>query len=253
MFLIADKGTAVICAALHCGHELRPEVSSLMALDETQRLREEDPFTDTMADIGTSRMIAVRSRFEVDLNRPRDQAVYLDPAQAWGLDVWKAAPPFELAEESRRIYDSFYASARELLDAAVARHGAFVVFDIHSYNHRRDGAGSPSADAATDPEINLGTESVDRERFGGVVDGFISSLTHAGYDIRQNVKFRGGNFARWINATYPGVGCALAIEFKKTFMDEWTGHSDPDAIERARDALAAAAVAVAPLIAGGAR
>jgi len=253
MLLIADKGTAVIATALHCGHELRPEVASLMALDEAQRLREEDPFTDSMANIGTSCMIAVQSRFEVDLNRPRDQAVYLEPAQAWGLDVWQAPPPFELAEESRRIYDSCYDSARELLDLAVARHGAFVVFDIHSYNHRRDGAGSSLADPATDPEINLGTESVDRERFGGVVDGFISSLTHAGYDIRPNVKFRGGNFVRWINATYPGVGCGLAIEFKKTFMDEWTGQPDLDAIERARRALASAAGAVVPLMGGDGR
>lgn len=253
MFRIADKGTSVITAALHCGHELRPEVARLMALDEQQRLREEDPFTDTMADMGTSYLLANRSRFEVDLNRSRDQAVYLDSDQAWGLDVWRTPLPFELAEESRRIHDAFYDAARELLDAAAARHGAFVVFDIHSYNHRRDGVGCSPAEPATNPEVNLGTESIDRARFGGVVDRFVSLMADAGYDIRENVKFRGGNFARWVNATYPGVGCALAIEFKKTFMDEWTGQADPDAMKRARETLAAAADAVAPLINGDRR
>ena len=32
-----------------------------------------------------------RSRFEADLNRPRDRAVYLTPADAWGHQVWRRA------------------------------------------------------------------------------------------------------------------------------------------------------------------
>jgi N-formylglutamate deformylase len=40
------------------------------------------------------------------------------------------------------------------------------------------------------------------------------------------VKFFGGHFPRWIHATFPGQACALAVEFKKTFMDEWTGELD---------------------------
>ena len=42
-------------------------------------------------------------------------------------------------------------------------------------------------------------------------------------DVRENVRFFGGNFPRWVNGAFPGKGCALAIEFKKFFMDEWTG------------------------------
>ena len=32
---------------------------------------------------------ARRSRFEVDLNRPREEAVYRVPEDCWGLDVWR--------------------------------------------------------------------------------------------------------------------------------------------------------------------
>jgi hypothetical protein len=51
-------------------------------------------------------------------------------------------------------------------------------------------------------------------------------------DVRENVKFQGGNFSRWIHGKFPGTGCALAIEFKKFFMDEWTGKRD-DALHAA--------------------
>ena len=56
-------------------------------------------------------------------------------------------------------------------------------------------------------------------------------------DVRENVRFRGGYFSRWVHEQYPGRGCALAIEFKKTFMDEWTGVVDDDHVAQLGDAL----------------
>ena len=104
----------------------------------------------------------------------------------------------------------------------------FVVFDLHSYNHRRDGPDASPADPAANPEVNIGTASMDRDRWAPVVDRFISDLRQFDYrgrhlDVRENVKFRGGHFPRWIHQQFPDSGCALAIEFKKFFMDEWSG------------------------------
>ena len=45
-------------------------------------------------------------------------------------------------------------------------------------------------------------------------------------DVRENVRFRGGQFSRWIHENFPDSGCSLAIEFKKFFMDEWSGEPD---------------------------
>ena len=45
-------------------------------------------------------------------------------------------------------------------------------------------------------------------------------------DVRENVKFQGGHFSRWIHRRYPESVCAPAIELKKVFMDEWTGRLD---------------------------
>ena len=248
-FRIEDRATPIITTALHAGHGVRSDVAGLMILSESDRLREEDPFTDHIADIGVSRIVAECSRFEVDLNRERDRSVYLTEDQAWGLQVWREPVSPEIAEESRRIHDEFYASTMTLLDAAVERYGCFVVLDIHSYNHRRSGPLAAPADPSTDPEINLGTESI-HERFRPVSIAFTHAMADAGYDVRLNVKFRGGNFVRWVNAAYDGVGCALAIEFKKTFMDEWTGLPDGPLLERARAAVSSAALAIDPLLTG---
>ena len=47
-------------------------------------------------------------------------------------------------------------------------------------------------------------------------------------DVRENVAFQGkGELARFVHARYPQTGCAIALEFKKFFMDEWSGVPDP--------------------------
>src|ERR1051325_5929866 len=78
----------LVAAAIHNGHGVRSEVAERLTLDASQRLREEDPFTGEWTALAETQIVVFRSRFEVDLNRPRAQAVYLDPADAWGLQVW---------------------------------------------------------------------------------------------------------------------------------------------------------------------
>ncbi len=228
----------LVATAIHHGHEVRANVAARLAVDDETRLREEDPQTGALTVVAPARVVVHRSRFEVDLNRPRDAAVYLTPDDAWDIDVWREPPPADLIDASRRLYDDWHAGVRSLLDEAVARHGGFVLFDLHSYNHRREGPDAPPADPLANPEVNVGTGTVDRGRWGPVVDAFIEAVrSHGGLDVRENVRFRGGHFPRWVNATYAGRGCALALEFKKTWIDEWTGEVDADHLGRLITAL----------------
>src|SRR5262245_31766079 len=96
--LIDDRGSwwtlvhgegPIVAAAIHAGHAVRREVNECLALSETDRLREEDPFTDRWTQVAPNRLVTHRSRFEVDLNRNRSGAVYLTPEDAWGLQVWR--------------------------------------------------------------------------------------------------------------------------------------------------------------------
>jgi hypothetical protein len=234
----------VVAASVHAGHGLRPEIADAMVLDEAERYREEDPFTDRIAAVVPDRVLTSRSRFEADLNRPRREAIYRRPEDCWGLDVWRdGVLSDELFRGSLATYDAFYAALAPRLDA-LAERGPFVVLDVHSYNHRRDGADGSPAPAADNPEVNVGTGSVDRDRFGPLVERFVSDLRGGStgdgpLDARENVAFQGRNLAWWVHDRYPRVGCVLALEFKKTFMDEWTGELDEKRLAASKDALAA--------------
>ncbi|UCF37662.1 MAG: N-formylglutamate amidohydrolase [Acidobacteriota bacterium] len=234
--------TPLIAAAIHDGHDLRPELHQLMALSEEERLREEDPYTEEWTAIAGTRIVGLRSRFEVDLNRPREKAVYLEPDDAWGLTVWKAPLGAGQLDGSLSIYDAFYRSVHTLLDEALSIFPALVLFDLHTYNHRRLGTSGPEAPREENPEINVGTGTLDRKYWSPVVERFLADLWASDFlgrrlDVRENIRFRGGNFPRWIHQNFPQRVCALAIEVKKFFMDEWTGLADRPQVDAVGAAL----------------
>lgn len=234
----------VVATAIHDGHAVRENLLLKMALDDDERLREEDPFTaQTIRDL-QNRIVFHRSRFEVDLNRVRDGAFYLRPEQAWGLKVWCEEPTDAEIAEALAVHDAYYAMLENYLRGIAAQYGRFIVLDIHSYNHRRGGAAVASTEASEAPEINIGTASMDRERWAPVIEAFMTYAADFDFlgrrlDVRENVAFQGrGEQTRFIHERFADNGCAIAIEFKKIFMDEWTGAPDWQAIAAFRALVA---------------
>ena len=148
---------ALMATAVHAGHELRPALALKVKVDESVRLREEDPYSGSLAARVGPNLVVNRSRFEVDLNRERDRAVYVSPADAWGIEVWGEPLTDDEIEESLALYDRFYDDLAQILDGLVDDHGGFVLYDIHSYNHRRSGPDVEPEPAADNPVVNLGT------------------------------------------------------------------------------------------------
>lgn len=244
VFICNDVDSDIVALAIHDGHAVRADLLPLLNLSAAERLREEDPYTGPMAQACAAWMVGCRSRFEFDLNRPRERAVYRQPADAWGLQVWRQPPSAAVVEASLAMYDEFYAALEKFLESRVRAHGKVVVLDLHSYNHRRDGAAQRPADPAFNPEINLGTGSVDRAQWGVLVDRFMADLRGHDYfgrrlDVRENVKFEGGNVSCWIYRRFPSTVCSLSIEFKKFFMDEWTGEADGEQVAALTEMLRA--------------
>lgn len=238
----------LVATAIHDAHDVRDEVRALFSLADADRLREEDPFTGRWTEVAPTRVIGLRSRFEVDLNRPRDKAVYRQPSDAWGLQVWRDELPDEVAERSLAEYDAFYDALGQLYADLAARHGAFVVYDLHTYNHRRAGRHRSEASALENPQVNIGTGTMsDRSRFAPVIDRFMRDLSEHDFpggklDVRENIKFQGGNHARWAHERFPESACVIAVEFKKFFMDEWSGEANDQLV----DAIGAALTATVP-------
>jgi hypothetical protein len=240
-----DSGAGpLVATAIHDGHTVREEVLAQMAIPEPNRLREEDPCTGRWAQVAPTRVVGLRSRFEVDLNRPREKAVYLTPADAWGLEVWKSTLPAEIATRSLAQYDAFYQALGQLYQNLADQHGHFVVLDLHTYNHRREGPEGPRADPEANPQVNIGTGTLpEGHGFRPLIDRLMHDLSTFDFpggklDVRENVKFRGGQHATWAHQRFPGQACVIAIEFKKFFMCEWSGEPDPPLVDAIGQALA---------------
>lgn len=240
---IVEGQAPIVAAALHAGHHVRNEVQRFMHIGNGVRRREEDPYTDEWTNVAQTRIVAHRSRFELDLNRPREKAVYLKPEDAWGLHVWNASLDKRVLQRSLAIHTGFYAEVLAMFKRIEKRHGSFVVLDLHSYNHRRGGPDAPADAVEMNPDVNIGTGSMDRAYWGPLVERFIADLScrtvlQERLDVRENIRFRGGYLAQFIHERFAGTGCVLAIEFKKIFMNEWTGQINRTAQSDIKRALA---------------
>lgn len=138
------------------------------------------------------------------------------------------------------MHRAFYAMFGQLLDEVTVEHGRFVVLDVHSYNHRRQGPDAAPMAARDAPDINIGTHSMPRARWANLLDPLIEAMRAFDFrgrrlDVRENVAFQGkGELARFVHDRHPQTGCAIAIEFKKFYMDEWTGEPDPRELQAMR-------------------
>ena len=169
--------------------------------------------------------------------------MYRTPEDAWGLELWREALPAEEIERSRDLYDDFYFEfgrrLDELADTRSVRR-ARPAFVQPPARRRRCAAGAGRNEpggqcrdwcarpSALEPRRRPVPRNARRPKVCG-----------RRLDVRENVRFRGGELCRWVDRRYGGRGCALAIEFKKVFMDEWTGELDEPHLEELRGALAA--------------
>ena len=130
---------------------------------------------------------------------------------------------------------------RDHLDR-LAANGPFLVLDVHSYNHRRHGRDAPPAGAGN-PEVNVGTGALDGERGGSGRVRRGSATSRCADTISTFVSTCASEVAICAagSSTTTPHGVPLAIEFKKVFMDEWTGECDDAHVSELREHLGVAA------------
>lgn len=239
-YLLEETGSPLWAVALHDGHHLARPLQSLTHLTDAQRLREEDPFTGRLTAIGANKLVIKSSRFQLDLNRKIEDAIYQRPEQAWGLTVWKEPLPAWILQTLKEAYLHMQTLLAACIEETIRQHGHFIVLDIHSYNARRAGP-QTIIDTQTHPQLNVGTIH-NRNHWRPFIAEIIQHLQqqtidHQLLDVRENVNFSGGYFSEWINRRYGESGCVLSLEFRKDFMDEWTGVPDRAKIEALRALL----------------
>ena len=240
------SGGPVTATAIHAGHVIRSDLAAHLAIGDEDRRREEDPLTDYFLSLADNLVRVNRSRFECDMNRSRDKAISNDPEDTWGLTIWRDDLPEQLQEASRKLHDRFYAAMRQMFDTLLEKHERIVVFDLHSYNHRRDGADAPAAPTQDNPDIDIGATTLDKGVYGKLLTAVADELRNTSIDgqklvVDENVRYPdGGNFPEWLCEIYGKRACVITLEYKKIFMDEWTGTLDIGAAQELRSGMMAA-------------
>lgn len=240
LFKIINREGPIISVALHDGHFIDEGLMEYINLEEHERFREEDPYTGFIANQATTLVTVKASRFMLDFNRSIEKSIYLKPEDAWGLNVWKKDLPENIINKLRSYYVDFYQDIEQLIKEKIDKYGFFFILDIHSYNHKRDHA-TETAPIEHNPEVNLGT-AYNHPTWSPVlknITGYLSNcqILNNKLDVRENIKFKGGGFAQWVCKEFGEYGGIVSIEFKKTFMEEWTGRANINHILKLQDCI----------------
>lgn len=216
-----DQYVPALCAAIHNGGNLRPELADNCLLSQAERYYEEDPYTASFVAQQAITLTGNDSRYEYDLNRNTDECVY---ETAWGKEVWKAPLTEAAICASKEKHAQFYRIVSAVVEALAEDFGQCIVYDNHSYNYRRH--------ERTDlPVFNLGTTSVKSDSWRPVIDSWLQALKNMQVDglevtaAENNIFYGKGYLAAHCHGLYDNV-LVLATEVKKVFMNELTGEAD---------------------------
>lgn len=220
--------------AMHAGDRLRPDIQDALAVSPQDKYREEDPFTDLFIRDFPIQIICRDSRFEYDVNREYQRGIYDEHKKTWGLKVWKHDLTAEQRAQSLAKHQEFH-DLLDIITSFMLQHNQrAVLFDMHSYCYQRETRQAWYEDDK--PEVNVGTKAVNRELFGEMIHNFMQDLATIRVDskpvrVLENDIFFGGHLSRRLSAKHYERVLVLALEFKKTFMDEWSGQVYPEILE----------------------
>jgi hypothetical protein len=227
-----DKYVHYACGAIHDGHQFRKSLWGNCLHTEYERWYEEDPETKNMIISHPIVIAGCDSRFEYDLNRDPENAVF---DTAWGKQLWRQPLPDKEKELSLQKHLNFYKVVHALISKLEEKFGVCVVYDMHSYNWQRWDREVPT--------WNLGTSNVDNMRFGNSIESWRQSLESIVLPnkIKQTAKvndtFQGnGYFLKYITKNFKNT-LVLATEIAKVYCDEYKQINYPEVVSAVEQQL----------------
>lgn len=204
-----------VCAAVHNGHQFRKDLWDKCLHTEYDRWYEEDPMTKKIVKPHPIVIAGRDSRFEYDLNRDPENAIYED---AWGKQLWKEPLTADEKATSLKKHENFYRVVSALIKTLENKFGCCIVYDMHSYNWKRWDREVPT--------WNLGTSNINNEKYRKAVDAWRKQLSEIELpnDIPTTAKvndtFQGhGYFLKFITNHFDNT-LVLATEVAKIYCDE---------------------------------
>ena len=214
-----------VCGAVHDGHHFRKDLWENCAHSEYERWYEEDPSTAEMVRNHPIVIAGCDSRFEYDLNREPEIAIYED---AWGKQLWKKPLSDNDLNKSMKKHNNFYRVVRALIEKLESLHPHCVVYDIHSYNWKRW--------TRVVPTWNIGTANIDQVRFREEIDSWRQALSEIELPgdipttaLVNDTFFGNGYFLKFISKNFENT-LVLATEVAKIYCDELDQRIYPEVV-----------------------
>ena len=227
-----DKYVPYVCGAVHDGHQFRKELWDNCLHSEYDRWYEEDPQTKNMVISHPILIAGCDSRFEYDLNRDPENAVF---DTAWGKHLWEKPLSESAKQKSLQKHTAFYKVVDALMSKLESKFGVCVVYDMHSYNWKRWDREVPT--------WNLGTSNIDNDRFGDIIESWREMLLsiELPHNIIQtaliNDTFQGnGYFLKFITKNFKNT-LVLATEIAKVYCDEYKQINYPEVVSAVEQQL----------------
>ncbi|ARV08565.1 hypothetical protein BTO05_02510 [Winogradskyella sp. PC-19] len=220
-----EKYVHYACGAVHDGHQFRKELWTNCLHTEYDRWYEEDPETKNMIASHPIVIAGCDSRFEYDLNRTPEEAVF---ETAWGKQLWKSPLDSSQKVKSEQKHANFYKVVNVLISKLEEKFGVCIVYDMHSYNWQRWDREVPT--------WNLGTSNVDNERFGHCIESWRNTLSSI--ELPNNIKqtaeinntfYGNGYFLKFITNNFKNT-LVLATEIAKVYCDEYNQIIFPEVV-----------------------
>ena len=224
-----------IGTAIHHGHHFREELAPLCALSESERYYEEDPGSGDWLDGLPITLIGGDSRYEYDLNRSPEECIY---TEAWNKPVWNQPLADEDRERALAKHARYYRILHALLEKLENMFGRCLLFDMHSYNMKRDGREKA-------PVFNIGTAQIEKRKWHKTLkhlDENLKNIELPNLDVssKRDAVFQGlGYQATFTRQNFESV-LTIPIEVKKIYMDELSGEFFPMVHEALRENLSRA-------------
>ncbi|WP_298896216.1 N-formylglutamate amidohydrolase [uncultured Psychroserpens sp.] len=227
-----DEYVHYACGAVHDGHQFRKELWENCIHTGYERWYEEDPETKNMVKSHPIVIAGCDSRFEYDLNRAPEDAVF---DTAWGKQLWHEPLSEEKKQKSLQKHENFYKVVHALITKLEAKFGVAIVYDMHSYNWKRWDREVPT--------WNLGTSNVDNDRFGDDIEQWRQRLSEMilPHEIKSTSKindtFQGnGYFLKFITKNFQNT-LVLATEIAKVYCDEYNYVIYPEVVASVEEQL----------------
>ncbi len=225
-----DDYVPYACAAIHDGHHFSNDLWDNCLHTEYERWYEEDPCTGQMISGLPITLIAHDSRFEYDLNRHPQAAIY---DTAWGKKLWKVPLSQKQKDRALNKHENFYKVVLTLSVKLEELFGSCVFYDLHSYNWKR-------WDRKV-PVFNLGTSNVDQEKYSVAIKQWQEILDDMPLPIEEKVTcsindvFQGnGYFLKYVTSNSLNT-LVLATEISKIYCDESSGKIFPEVVHSVQD------------------